>query len=75
MIHWDNPALGKAEQEKVLIPLSRNRAEALKQAMIDRGLEGSMIETVGVGASDQLVPDSDFANRWRNRRVAFFLEK
>jgi hypothetical protein len=28
-----------------------------------------------VGASDQLVPDSSYAYRWQNRRVAFFLDK
>jgi hypothetical protein len=34
-----------------------------------------MISTEGVGGVDQLVPDSDLVNRWRNRRVAFYLEK
>ena len=34
-----------------------------------------MFTTEGVGASDQLVPDSDLADRWQNRRVAFFLER
>jgi flagellar hook assembly protein FlgD len=75
MINWDDPVLGKAEQEDILIPLSRARAEAVKQAMIDRGIDPAMISSEGVGASDQLVPDSNYAERWRNRRVAFFLEK
>ncbi|MGA2546135.1 MAG: OmpA family protein [Rectinemataceae bacterium] len=75
MINWANPVKGKAEQEKILIPLSAARAEAVKKAMVDRGFDPSMIVTEGVGASDQLVPDSDLANRWRNRRVAFFLDK
>lgn len=75
MINWANPAKGKAEQEKILMPLSAARADAVKKAMIDRGFNPSMIVAQGVGASDQLVPDSDLVNRWRNRRVAFFLEK
>lgn len=75
MIHWDNKDLGKAEQEGVLIPLSKARAEAIKQALVERGLEPAIIETEGVGAADPLVPDSDFANRWRNRRTAIFLLK
>ena len=43
--------------------------------MIDRGFDPSVIAAEGVGAADQLVPDSDLVNRWRNRRVAFFLDK
>ena len=31
--------------------------------------------TDGAGASDPIVPDSDFENRWKNRRVEFFLQK
>jgi len=75
MVNWDDPALGKAEQEKVLLPLSRSRAEAIRQALAVRGIEAMRMTTEGVGASDQIVPDSDFANRWKNRRVEFFLQK
>ncbi|MGA2545991.1 MAG: OmpA family protein [Rectinemataceae bacterium] len=75
MINWANKAKGKAEQEKILIPLSKSRAEAVKQAMVDRGFDPAMIVAQGVGAADQLVPDGDPVNRWRNRRVAFYLEK
>jgi len=42
---------------------------------VDRGLNAAMFTTEGVGASDQVVPDSDLADRWQNRRVAFFLER
>ncbi len=75
MIHWDNKALGDIEQREVLIPLSQARAEAVMKALVNRGLEASMFTTVGVGASDQIVPDSNLTDRWQNRRVAFFLEK
>ncbi|MGA2764191.1 MAG: FlgD immunoglobulin-like domain containing protein [Spirochaetia bacterium] len=75
MIHWDNKALGDIEQREVLIPLSIARAEAIKKALVDRGLSDSMFTTEGVGASDQLVPDSNLIDRWQNRRVAFFLER
>jgi len=74
MINWDDPARGRAEQQDVLLPLSSWRAEAIKEALVARGISGAMIDTQGVGASDQLVPDSDLANRWRNRRVALYLE-
>ncbi|MGA2615116.1 MAG: FlgD immunoglobulin-like domain containing protein [Spirochaetia bacterium] len=75
MIHWDNKALGDIEQRDVLIPLSQARAEAIRKALVDRGLSESMFSTEGVGASDQLVPDSNLADRWQNRRVAFYLER
>jgi outer membrane protein OmpA-like peptidoglycan-associated protein/flagellar hook assembly protein FlgD len=75
MIYWDNKALGDIEQRDVLIPLSQARAEAIKKALVDRGLSESIFSTEGVGASDQLVPDSNLADRWQNRRVAFYLEK
>jgi outer membrane protein OmpA-like peptidoglycan-associated protein len=45
------------------------------KALVDRGLDSGMFTTEGVGASDQLVPDSNLNDRWQNRRVAFFLEK
>jgi outer membrane protein OmpA-like peptidoglycan-associated protein len=73
MVHWDDAALGKVEQDTVLVPLSKARAEAIKQAVVDRGVNGAMISTEGAGASDPLVPDSEFSNRWRNRRTVIFL--
>ncbi len=74
-IFWDNPARGRAEQRAILIPLSKARAEAMKAALVDRGLDAARFTTIGVGASDQLVPDSDYKDRWQNRRVAFFLDR
>lgn len=75
MVNWDNPTLGKKEQEKELLPLSKQRADAIMQALAQRGIEAARMSTDGVGAADQIVPDSDLANRWKNRRVEFFLQK
>ncbi len=74
MIYWNNPALGKIEQKDVLIPLSQARASAIEKALEDRGLNAPMFTTDGVGAADQIVPDSDYKDRWQNRRVALFVE-
>ena len=74
MVYWNNPTLGKVEQKDVLIPLSQARARAIEQALMDRGLRPAMFMTDGVGAADQIVPDSDYKDRWENRRVALFLE-
>jgi outer membrane protein OmpA-like peptidoglycan-associated protein len=75
MINWDKPQVGQEEQKAILIPLSEARAEAVKAALVDRGLDAGRFTLQGVGASDQLVPDSDYKDRWQNRRVALFLEK
>jgi flagellar hook assembly protein FlgD len=75
MMHWDDPAKGRAEQRVVLVPLSRARAEAVRKALLERGLDASRVTTEGVGASIQLVPDSDLEGRWQNSRVDLFLEK
>ena len=75
MIHWDNKRLGDIEQRDVLVPLSKARAEAVKNALVGGGLDSSVFTTEGAGAADPLVPDSNFADHWRNRRVAFFIEK
>jgi len=75
MINWDNKAKGEAEQKAVLIPLSKSRADAIEQALADRGVASERLVTTGVGANDPVVPDSDFADRWKNRRVEFYLLK
>jgi outer membrane protein OmpA-like peptidoglycan-associated protein/flagellar hook assembly protein FlgD len=75
MINWDKPVAGREEQEKILIPLSKARADAVKSALVERGLDAARFTTDGVGAADQLVPDSNYKDRWENRRVALFLEK
>ena len=56
MINWDKPKAGQEEQKAILIPLSKARAEAVKAALIDRGLDAGRFATEGVGASDQLRP-------------------
>jgi flagellar hook assembly protein FlgD len=75
MINWDDERKGKGEQAAILVPLSKSRAEAIKAALMDRGVSNDRLVTDGVGAAKPLVPDSDFANRWKNRRVEFYLIK
>lgn len=75
MVFWEDKELGAVEQKDVLVPLSLARANTIKDAMIERGVNPAKITTEGVGASDPIVPNSDFPNRWINRRTAFYLVK
>ncbi len=75
MIFWDNEEAGKIEQEAELLPLSKRRAEAIAAALVDRGIDAARLETTGLGATNPIVPNSDLANRWKNRRVEFILLK
>jgi flagellar hook assembly protein FlgD/outer membrane protein OmpA-like peptidoglycan-associated protein len=73
LVNFDDPAKAKREQEDELIPLSKARAEAIKQALVGEGIEEARISTVGVGAAEPIVPFNDLDNRWKNRRVEFIL--
>mgnify|MGYP006273922479 CR=1 FL=1 len=61
------------EEEEELLPLSLERAEAVEEALVERGVSQNRISTVGRGGRDPLVPHSDPENRWKNRRVEFIL--
>jgi len=74
-IFWREGPQKRAEQQQVLIPLSRDRAQEVKEALIIIGIDGKRMKVVGLGGSDQAVPDSDRQNMWKNRRVRFILEK
>ena len=73
LVNFDNPGLAKKEQEQELLPLSQQRADAIRSALIAQGIDAGRISTVGVGAAAPVVPFSDLDNRWKNRRVEFVL--
>lgn len=58
-----------------LIPLSEERAAAVKQILIKNGVESSRLTTVGRGGTQPIVSRSDKDNWWKNRRVEFILNK
>jgi outer membrane protein OmpA-like peptidoglycan-associated protein len=72
--YWSEAEAQKENQEE-LIPLSLDRAEAVKQALIKLGLDGGRISVTGLGGSNPIVPFDDEENRWKNRRVEFILIK
>ncbi len=55
--------------------LSENRALAVKEALVELGIEESRLTTTGLGSSDPAVPNSNAANRARNRRIQFVFER
>ncbi len=73
MVYWNDPAMGKQEQEGVLIPLSKARAEAVKSGLVKLGIDAGRITTVGLGGVSPIVPFGDLENRWKDRRVEFLL--
>ena len=57
------------------MPLSRARAQVLRDALIERGVDPARMTTVGHGGSRPVVPHWDLEERWKNRRVEFVLER
>lgn len=74
-VYYEEGPLKEREQREVLLPLSKNRAEAVRRAMIILGVERDRMSTKGVGGSQPVVPHSDRENVWKNRRVEFILER
>lgn len=72
-INWADRARGEAEEREVLAPLSRARAERVRQLLIGLGIDGARMSSAGLGGSLPFVPHSDLDNRWKNRRVDFVL--
>jgi flagellar hook assembly protein FlgD/outer membrane protein OmpA-like peptidoglycan-associated protein len=75
LVNFDNLARAKIEQEQELLPLSKQRADAIRTALVNEGIEAGRITTTGVGAAEPVVAFSDLDNRWKNRRVEFILVK
>ncbi len=63
------------EETDILEPLSRARAQSVKDALVERGISDSRVDVVGRGGLDPMVPHDDLDQRWRNRRVDFILER
>ncbi|MBI9104355.1 MAG: OmpA family protein [Spirochaetales bacterium] len=74
-LYWDKPDRWLTEENEVLRPLSENRAEAIRDALVRRGMSSERLTTQGIGGYRPVVPHSDLLNRWKNRRVEFILIK
>lgn len=58
--------LGNYQKNKIL---SKQRAEAMKKILVDKGCDGSRVETIGMGPDEPLVPNTCEENRKMNRRI------
>jgi outer membrane protein OmpA-like peptidoglycan-associated protein len=74
-MHTDSAERMAKENREELLPLSQKRAEAIRDALVERGLDAAKIKYSGKGNADPVVPLTDKANQWKNRRVEFILEK
>ena len=60
---------------RALIPLSKERADAIKAYLVKRGVSEASVSTEGMGGTKPVVEPKDKDNNWKNRRVEFILEK
>ena len=60
-------------EESIIIPLSKNRADTVRNALIDRGLSGDRVVAQFFGGKNPLVDPNNVNLREVNRRVEFIL--
>lgn len=61
------------EQRSELVPLSRDRAVVVRDALVRRGIASDRLEIDGVGAADPVAAFSNPTGRDRNRRIEFYV--
>jgi flagellar motor protein MotB len=74
-VYWNIPARARTEEQAVLQPLSRARAVAVRDALVQRGAPAPRMTVAGFGGTQPVVPHGDLQNRWKNRRVEFVLSR
>ena len=67
--HTDN--VGNADKNK---KLSQDRADAVKNYLIDKGLDANKMESVGYGSEKPIASNNTEAGRQKNRRVEFAIK-
>jgi len=63
----------EAGEEKILLPLTANRASVVKDALVDRGIVETKISTEAYGGQHPIASVSDKKVWWKNRRVEFVM--
>jgi len=57
------------------MPLSKERADAIKAYLVKKGVNANNVTTEGMGGTKPVVDSKDTDNNWKNRRVEFILVK
>jgi outer membrane protein OmpA-like peptidoglycan-associated protein len=57
------------------LKLSQNRANAVKEYLVKKGIASDVITATGFGETKPIVPNDSSANRDKNRRVEFKITK
>ncbi len=60
-------------REETNLDLSRQRAEAVKQALVDRGVPAERMAAEGIGAARPIADNATSAGRRENRRVEIYV--
>ena len=60
---------------RALTPLSKERAEYVKSYLVKRKVKADRLGTDGKGGTEPVASPKDDANKWKNRRVEFILNK
>jgi len=63
----------EAGEEKILLPLTANRASTVKDALVDRGILETKISTEAYGGQHPIASVSNRKVWWKNRRVEFVM--
>ncbi len=74
-LQFANPVVYEREEVDILGPLSLARAQTVKTALANGGVELGRMKIEGIGGRRPTVPHSDTPNRWKNRRVVFYLDR
>jgi outer membrane protein OmpA-like peptidoglycan-associated protein/flagellar hook assembly protein FlgD len=73
--HANNVTGTEAEEKRDnLGPLSQSRANVVRDYLINQGVKNKL-DAEGIGGKRPVVDRKDSANRWKNRRVEFILQK
>jgi flagellar hook assembly protein FlgD len=66
-------AAREADEEEILVPLTERRANTVRDALINEGMDPDRIDISWYGGTQPIVNVFDLNNRWKNRRVEFIM--